>query len=203
MNDPVEQTINIYDKIASQWHSKYGNLSFMRDFADIFVGHVNGKKILDLGCGPGRDAKYLSKNGFNVVGIDLSEKFLEIAKKNSPKSTFKKMDLRKLEFPENHFDGVWASASIYHIPRKQARETLCNIYNVLKKGGVVYISLLRGSGQKFLEFDIGSGRFFVYYGKEEVEALLKECGFEIIETYSSLGQVNIIREWINIFAKKV
>jgi SAM-dependent methyltransferase len=202
MKDPVEETIRIYNELADEWAKRYGKIDFMQDFAEIFTGYIKGKKILDLGCGPGRDAKFFTENGYNVVGIDLCDSFLEAASKNAPKAVIKKMDFRNLDFPSKSFDGVWASAAIYHVPKNNARETIININKVLKSGGVLYISLLKGVGQKFLEEDFGKGRFFKYYTKEEIEELLKECGFEIIEIYPSTGQLNLVREWLNIFAIK-
>mgnify|MGYP000641173120 CR=1 FL=1 len=202
MKNAVDDTIRVYDSIAEEWHAMYGRLSFMRDFADIFIENLKGKKVLDLGCGPGRDAKYLSEKGFSVVGVDLCERFLEMARLNAPKAEFRKMDLRNISFPESSFDGVWAAASILHIPKKEAISAIKEMAKILKQGGVIYISLLKGRGEKYTELEFGNGRFFAYYEKEEIERLLAENGFEIIETYPSPGEVNVVMEWLNIFAVK-
>ncbi len=202
MKDPVEETIKVYDEIAEEWTARYGNLDFMRDFADLFIDNLEGKRILDLGCGPGRDARYFSENNFEVVGIDLSESFLKLARQNAPRAEFRKMDLTRPEFPREHFDGVWAAASALHIPKKQAGETLKQVSSVMKKGGILYLSLLEGVGERYTNIEFGNGRFFAYYAKEEIKEILESLGFRIIEIYPSPGDVHIEMQWLNVFAVK-
>ena len=200
--DPVDKTVKIYDQIADEWSKRYGKLSFMRDFADMFIDYLGGKKILDIGCGPGRDAKYFNDHGFHVIGIDLSEKFLEIAKETAPETELRKMDFRNIDFPDDFFDGVWVSASFFHIPKDDIKETFRHISRVIKKNGILYLSVLEGRGQQYLEMEFGTGRFFKFYSKEEIKEILNHFGFEIINIYPSFGQTNLYREWINVFAIK-
>ncbi|MBI2598308.1 MAG: class I SAM-dependent methyltransferase, partial [Candidatus Diapherotrites archaeon] len=86
------------------------NIGVEEKLEEMIAGIVkeNGHaKILDIGCGPGRDAKYFSEQGLDVTGIDLTSNFVKMASKNVPNATFKHMDMRSLDFPEDTFDGIW------------------------------------------------------------------------------------------------
>jgi len=104
-----------------------------------FIENLKGKKILDVGCGHGRDARYLSERGFEVVGIDLSRNLLKIARRMAPKAKFLLMDMRDLKFGDEEFDGIWSCASFLHIPKREALETLREFRRVLKPGGLLYL----------------------------------------------------------------
>ena len=103
----------------------------LRKWIDYFAMQLpKGSLVFDVGCGAGRDASYLVNKGLSITGIDFSEKLIEIAKKKVKSGKFLVMDFEKLSFPKNSFDGIWASASLYHIPRE-------NLLNVLKKLNLV------------------------------------------------------------------
>jgi ubiquinone/menaquinone biosynthesis C-methylase UbiE len=88
---------------------------------------------LDIGCGPGKDAKHFTEQGYDVTGLDLSEGLLKIAKEYCPEATFVQGDIRKLPFPDKSFDGVFACASILHMEKSQLPIVLKETKRVLKK----------------------------------------------------------------------
>lgn len=196
-DDVISATIKTYDEIAEKYYKRYFNYdeSYLMDF---FIKNLNGKKILDVGSGPGRDAMILSEKGFDVIGIDLSSAFITMGKKNAPKAMFMKMDMRKLEFSDGTFDGVWAIASFLHIPKDQAKQTLLELKRVLKKDGMLLIAVKEGSGEGFDE-NKKFPRFFSYYTTEELNALLESCGFTIMRNARKATE-NVM--WISVFARK-
>lgn len=103
----VSQTIQTYNACAKSYFHNHYNISEMQDVIDFFIQNLKGTKVLDVGCGPGRDAKYFSDHNLKVIGIDLSDNFLDIAFKNVPNAKFIKMDMRKLIFPDKTFNGIW------------------------------------------------------------------------------------------------
>ena len=137
-NNVVAKTIETYEELVEDYHKTHFNID-MAPQQSFFIENLTGKKILDIGCGPGRDAKFFFENGFEVVGIDLTSNFIKIASKLVPNAKFIKMDMRKLEFPENYFDGVWVCASFLHIPKEEAKSTLLEFRKVLKTGGLMYV----------------------------------------------------------------
>ena len=109
----VFQTIQTYNACAKSYSRDHYNISEVQDVIDFFIQNLKGTEILDVGCGPGRDAKYFSDHNLKVTGVDLSDRLLNIASKKVPGAKFIQMDMRRLDFSENAFDGIWVSASFY------------------------------------------------------------------------------------------
>jgi len=197
--DKVKTTIQTYDAIAEEFYKNHFDINSVKNLADDFIKELKGKNILDIGCGPGRDAKYFSDNGFNVVGIDLSDGLLKIARQ-LPNIKFLKMDMRKLSFKENIFDGIWACASFLHVPKTEAKHTLIGFKKVLKPGGVIFICVQEGKEEKFVSQTEhkGAKKFFAFYSENELRNLIEECDLKILKTVIQKKKDT----WINIFAKK-
>ena len=138
--------------------------------------------------------------GYEVKGIDLSEKLLEIARKNAPKAEFYLMDMRNLAFPSDYFDGIWACASFLHIPKKDSRKTLDEFYRVLKPNGLLYLSVKEGYGEGFVKSaQYGNEeRYFAFYNSKELRELV-EGKFKVFKEVIEKKKDN----WINIFARKL
>ncbi|MCL1929556.1 class I SAM-dependent methyltransferase [Candidatus Saccharibacteria bacterium] len=118
MIDAVKQNTQTYDKIASSY-SKRNYEHFWIDEFDYYKSIIDGKKVVDLGCGAGRDAEVFVKNGFDHTGVDASSGMLKIAKKRVPSGNFRKMNFAKLSFKDSEFDGFWAAASFLYVPKKR------------------------------------------------------------------------------------
>ena len=199
-NNVVNKTIKSYEELAGDYYKNHFDINEVKGIIDFFIKKLKGKKVLDVGCGPGRDAKYFSENGLEVIGIDLTSNFVKMASRNVPKAKFIQMDMRNLNFPENTFDGIWACASFLHIPKIEARDTLLGFKKVLKPGGLIYLSVKQGNGERFVkkkEYK-NKAKFFAFYNKNELKNLVKSCGFQIIK-------LSIDRKrntWVNVFAVK-
>ncbi len=193
-----------YDEYAQEFAS----------FATVFRGKLKkwieyfslqfprNSKILDIGCGAGRDASYFASKGFSITGIDFSKRLIEIAKNKVSGGKFSVMDFENLSFPYSNFDGVWASASLLHIPKRKLLPTLKKINLVLKKNGLFFSLFRVGEGEKLTQEKRGDAilkRFYAYYKPEEIETLLKKAGFENIE--SELDSI-VSGEWVGFFARK-
>ena len=202
VEDEILRTIKTYNEVAEKYFEINQSIAPIKDVLDLFIKNVDGDKILDVGCGHGRDAKYLSESGFDVVGIDLSCKLLEIARRNAVKPGFCMLDMRKLSFLDDSFDGVWACASLLHIPKKEAETTLRELHRVLRPRGLIYVSLKEGRGESFVKSQQywDKERFYAFYSMKELRRLFEDSGFETIEdlTEKSNGRNTT---WINIFAK--
>ena len=108
----LKTTKESYDETAQDYAQKATQFLLLSQ-REEFIKMLSSKaKILDLGCGSGRDAKFFSEKGFQLIGIDFSPKLLEIAKKTAPLAQFYEMDMQSLTFEENSFDGIWSCASL-------------------------------------------------------------------------------------------
>lgn len=115
--DIKQKTAETYDKIASGYSAGHFAHFWIEEFA-FYKSIIDGKKVIDLGCGAGRDAAVFVENGFDYTGIDASEGMLKVASERVPKGKFQKMDFSKTIFQNGEFDGFWAAASPLHILKK-------------------------------------------------------------------------------------
>lgn len=162
-------------------------------------------KILDLGCGPGRDAKIFSDLGLQVVGVDYSLKMIEMAKQTASQAEFYEMDIEELKFPEESFDGVWASCSLLHIPKNRITSVLSKIYALLKSDGVLYLSVKQGTGEIVTQDQRYGGleKFWSFFQEDELQDFLKIAGFTICDVTVVSAITNYqTHPLIKIFAKK-
>lgn len=209
IDDYLTKSIAVYDKNAEYYAKKLDNYA-PRPEQEKFVALLQPKaKVLDAGCGPGRDCEYFAGRGFEVTGVDLSEKLLKIAKKRVPSATFQKQDLRRLQFQKNSFDGIWACASLLHLRRSDALAVLKSFFTLLKPGGILFVQLKEGKGEADIVDPIIAdlSRHFVYYSLSELKKILQEAGFIVNDIYTwneevrRPGRRDIV--WISCFSRKL
>lgn len=141
-----------YDKTATGWSEEYyqekNSKEIIEKFVSCFVdGGTISPKILDLGCGVGYNSKLLSELGAKVVGVDLSETLIEIAKVNLKNAKFFVGDITDRLDNLGKFDGVLCLATIMHIGIENLKRTFDNISNVLHEGGLLLLSAYDGIGK--------------------------------------------------------
>lgn len=199
----LEITKETYNQSASVQSEGHWTYEQERDLGLIpilvkFIKLLNNKGlVLDAGCGAGRDSKYLIEHGLQTIGIDFSEGMLGEARKKVPNGDFRKMDMRELKFSANEFDGIWACASLLHLPKNEVSKGLEEFRRVLKPNGILMASVKEGIGEKF-ETEKYGPRFFVYYKLSEFENKVKESGFKIIDSWVNKGEK---WNWVGLFAK--
>lgn len=185
MKNQSQQTTEVYDEISTSYATKFNEPSDNID--DLLKLIRKGGKILDAGCGPGVDVTYIASRGFDVIGIDLSEKMLEIAKRKNPRIYFQKADMRKLNFKPNTFDGIIASFSLIHISKKDVNKTVDNFYKLLKPRGVIYIGIQEGKSQEiFLAEPLKPDEkiFLNIISAKEIKEILTKAGFIVLDEFS-------------------
>ena len=158
-------------------------------------------RILEIGCGAGRDAEHLIKLGYDYVGTDIADKLLEAAKKRVPQGQFLVSDIYSMNFKDK-YDGFWCAAVLLHIPRQRLHEALAAIASQIKQGGIGFISTKEGVSDELepLAYDTDSERLQVHYSKEVFEAALKTAGFKLVEyIYRPLSERS---KWLCYFVKK-
>lgn len=153
--------------------------------------------ILDLGCGPGRDVKYFQSLGHSPVGLDGSAIFCNMARQYTGCPVLHQKFL-SLDLAANAFDGIFANASLFHVPSRELPRVLDELHTVLRPGGILFLSNPRGniegwSGQRYghyMQFD--SSKMFV-----------EEAGFKVIDYYyRPIGKPNHEQPWLAIVAIK-
>jgi SAM-dependent methyltransferase len=142
-------TIAHYDRHARDFHAATREHDVSQNHAAL-LGAIEGAPpyaILDLGCGPGRDLKYFRALGHDVVGVDGSQELVAIARAESGCEVLLQ-DFIALALPRQRFDGVFANASLFHVPRPVLPEVLRALHASLKPRGVLFCSNPRGDNQE-------------------------------------------------------
>ncbi|SFD48162.1 class I SAM-dependent methyltransferase [Massilia yuzhufengensis] len=134
--------------------------------------------ILDLGCGPGRDLKTFTELGHKAIGLDGSARFAEMAHAYSGCDTWHQ-DFLHLDLPPDMFDGIFANASLFHVPSAELPQVLRKLFNTLKPGGVLFSSNPRGDNRE----GWNGPRYGSYHDYPAWERYLTDAGFIPLHHY--------------------
>lgn len=195
----VDRTIEYYEENADSFVNSTINAD-VNSLYKCFEKYITpGCRILDLGCGSGRDSRYFVEKGYNVVAVDPSAAMCEKTRDivNAP---VHRMKAEEISF-KNEFDAVWACASLLHVCKSNMKQTLYRISDAIRKGGVLYCSWKYGSDERY-----ENGRLFSDYIETDMKALL-DCipELSLIEmwvTEDVRSEKRLINKWLNVLLKK-
>lgn len=202
IKEKLKLAIKTYNKIA-KIYSKYTFHKISQYQLNKFISMLPKEaKVLDAGCGSGRDAQYFKDYKLDVIGIDAAEKMVEEAKKNVKGVKFKHMNMMDMNFKDKSFDGIWAAASLLNNERADLPKILGELKRVLKDEGSFYVSVKEGEGEEIVKDEKYNNepRPVVYYKQVEIEEELKKAGFKVV--YSSISESKDKTRWIDVFCKK-
>jgi SAM-dependent methyltransferase len=173
-------TVGHYDSVADDFREGTRDHDVSQNI-DALLRHISGAaplSILDFGCGPGRDLQTFTHMGHTAVGLDGSEKFAQMAREDSGCEVWHQ-DFLKLELPAERFDGIFANAVLFHIPRQELPRVLKQLHATLKPGGVLFSSNPRGENQE----GWNGPRYGAYHDLPTWQALMTDAGFVELEHY--------------------
>jgi len=148
--------------------------------------------LLDFGCGPGRDLLYFRSQGHQAIGLDGSAAFVEMARANAGCEVWHQSFL-KLSLPAARFDGVFANASLFHVPDQELPRVLRELHAALVVRGVLFCSNPRGQDSEGFSGD----RYGAYYSLETWRTRLTAAGFtELAHYYRPEGKPRNEQPWL-------
>jgi SAM-dependent methyltransferase len=174
-------TLNYYDQHAEDFFAGTRNHDVSQNIVSLlhYIEVEPPFNILDFGCGPGRDLKELTKMGHIAAGLDGSKCFAAMARDYSRCEVWQQ-DFLKLDLPTKHFDGVFANASLFHVPSQALPRILRELHMTLKPGAVLFSSNPHGNNEE----GWNHGRYGVYYNLDTWRHLMSDAGFtELIHYY--------------------
>lgn len=196
--DTEDGTLAFYDENATRYARATAKANLGRLYSR-FLSHLpRGGRVLDLGCGGGRDLRVFKSRGFDCIGLDPSMPLAKIAAETSGCHVIVGK-AQELNFVEA-FDGIWACASLLHLPKAEMPATLTRVRNALRSNGVLFLSMQEGRGAFIAE----DGRFYTHYSDQELVGLVAASGLNVIGqwfTADSLKERASIA-WINLLAVK-
>ncbi|WKN20536.1 class I SAM-dependent DNA methyltransferase [Azotobacter vinelandii] len=153
----------------------------VRQNIDALLRHIEGPSpfiILDFGCGPGRDLKAFRALGHQPIGLDGCPRFAEMARTDSGCEVWQQ-DFLRLDLPTGRFDGIFANASLFHVPTQELSQVLGKLYAALKPGGVLFSSNPRGHNEE----GWNGNRYGSYHDLDAWRRYLNAAGFVELEHY--------------------
>jgi SAM-dependent methyltransferase len=187
----MEKTREYYENFALNYFRKTHNACLPVLWEKV-TNLQNVSKILDLGCGSGRDLRYFADRGFNPVGLDLSYNLLKLAFKFSGCPVVQG-DILALPYKGKSFDIVWSIGSLLHIPRCLIDDAILETHRILKSESIFIASIKKGRG----ETSDSLGRHTAFYQLEEWTRILRRNHFDVLSvdtTKENRGKEVI--EWI-------
>ena len=155
-------------------------------------------QILDAGCGTGRDGAIFQAAGYRVTAIDASPAMVHAARSRGLQARV--LTFQRMKFA-SEFDGIWACASLLHVPHKEIPNVLDRFASALKPNGILYVSLKEGSGERVAK----DGRFFSYFRQDEFAELLTEGRrFTLLKSWPTHAADSSGKDWpwLNFLAQR-
>ncbi|MGI4852268.1 MAG: class I SAM-dependent methyltransferase [Janthinobacterium lividum] len=196
MNSTVLSTA-YYDKNAQIFYDRTIHADMSQN-QNLFLAHLKSKaKILDIGCGVGRDAYFFEQQGYDVLAFDGSQEMVNRANQIL-KQPAKHMFFNDINF-DQEFEGAWAAASLLHVPNDYLKDIFAKIYSALKPKGIFFMSFKQGEGELKQE-----GRTFYYQTQESLAPHFNSL-FAIVEIWTKKDTCTFRSEqtWLNILLKKI
>lgn len=180
LSEVTTDTVAHYDDNAEQFWQGTRDHDVQQN-RDALLRHLEGPaplRILDLGCGPGRDLMAFRDLGHEPVGLDGSRRFCEMARQHSGCDVWHQ-DFLQLALPAGRFDGVFANASLFHVPSQEIPRVLRQLWETLTPTGALFCSNPRGENVEGWQ----GRRFGAYHDHVQWSALAKDAGFTELEHY--------------------
>lgn len=193
------ETLEYYNTNAEKFVYETINVNF-REIHEKFLKHISPQgRILDFGCGSGRDAKYFLLNNYEVDAVDGSEELCKLA------SEYVRINVKQMLFSDldmiEEYDGIWACSSILHLSSSELRDVLLKMIKALKNGGIIYSSF------KYGEYEgMRNGRYFIDFTEMSLKKYIADIdNVEIVELWvtgdSRPGRGD--EKWLNLILQKL
>lgn len=201
MNKPVtnlheltDATLEHYNRHAEDFRDGTSHHDVSQNIAAL-LENISGEPpytILDFGCGPGRDLKTFSELGHVAIGLEGAAGFIPMARAAGGRAVWHQ-DFLELNLPDRYFDGVYANASLFHVPSRELPRVLRELRAALKPDGVLFSSNPRGNNEE----GVSSGRYGVYHDLESWRAYMTAAGFiELDHYYRPAGLPREQQPWL-------
>lgn len=196
--DSSRVTRDTYDRLAARFaasnRTPWPELDRM--MAAFLVRLPERPRVVDAGCGPGRDTLLLRGRGARAVGLDLSFGMLRA----QSLSRAVQADMRALPLRDRAVDAVWCQAAMLHVPRPDVPQVLSEFARVTRPGGVLHLGVAEGDGAgwEYGAYGTDHSRWFVYHRFDPLRALLVESGWAVVD----VERLRHGRDWLYVLAHR-
>ena len=191
----MDSTIDFYNKNSEKFIESTVDVDMSNIYVEFEKYILKGGKILDLGCGSGRDTKYFLTKGYKVTAIDGSENICSAASEYL-KINVHTMNIECLNITDT-FDGIWACASLLHIKKVDMKRVIDDLLRLLNPKGVLYASWKYGDGER-----TENEKYYSDYNENQISNLLDSQYIKNYSTWISYDQTRSNTRWINLIVRK-
>ncbi len=198
----VAQTLQTYEQDADVFIKHWGRKKYKRpllltEWLKFLPAQAT---LLDLGCGTGQDACYLATAGHRVIGLDRAMSLLQFASRRIPSVPLVHADIRALPIRADSLDGIWAAASLIHLPKRNVTGVLVALRHLVKPAGLFAATFTYGSKSCIKRNGWMPGRYFARWRKDELARAFCRTGWRVLSLRVVSNQERKGR-WINVIAK--
>jgi len=176
-----------YNLAAQKYHDLFHNemteKEYDRKLLDAFAAKLpKGAAICDAGCGPSAHVgRYLFDKGLRVVGVDVADRCVELARAYNPGMDIERMDMAHLAFPADFFDGILSYYSIIHTPKAFLGRIFGEFRRILKSGGYLLVTVKAGTGEGYRNelLGIATEIYMALFTEEEIAHYFERAGFRL------------------------
>ena len=189
-----EMTIAYYNRMAEAYWGGTRDHDVSQNYTAFLDAIENDPpySILDLGCGPGRDLRHFRSFGHNAIGLDGSTEFVAMARSYSGCEVLHQ-DFLTMILPESRFEGVFANASLFHVPSRELPRVLLELSETLRPRGVLFCSNPRGNNEE----GFGDGRYSCFFDLDTWRNYVRAAGlFEVRHYYRPPGLPRHQQPWL-------
>lgn len=199
----VLQTIDAYERSAKDCLARWNKRRHRRSplLVEWLRSLPDDARLLDLGCGGGKDAGDLDARGYRVVGLDRTSALLLAGRRRYPFLPLIRADLRHLPCRAESFDGLWAAASLMHLPKTETRRILADLCKLVRPGGLFAATVTHGMASRLVTDGWVPGRYFARWKKDELARAVRRAGWTILELKVATNRERKGR-WLNLLAQK-
>jgi SAM-dependent methyltransferase len=183
----ADETRATYDAVAETYAKEFfdelARKPFDRNLLDAYAAACAGRRVLDVGCGPGHIAHYLRDRGVEASGLDLSPAMVQLARRLNPGMAFAVGDMRALDVPDGSLGGIVAFYSVIHVARREVQSVLAGFRRALAADGRLLISVHGGTGMIQRDEFLGQPARFeaTLFSLGEIVSLAESAGFWVDE----------------------
>lgn len=197
----IAQTLQTYERDAKVFLKHWGRKKYKRplllaEWLKLLPGQA---VLLDLGCGAGQDARYLTTVGHRVIGLDRAMSLLQFANGRTPSVQLVLADIRALPLRADSLDGIWTAASLIHLPKRKVADVLAALRDIVKPAGLFAATFTYGSNSRIKRTGWMPGRYFARWRKDELARALCRAGWTVLSLRVVSNQERKGR-WINVMA---
>jgi SAM-dependent methyltransferase len=201
--DKNKKTIEAYDKNSQFYADKFDSYGIRTEDIDraLKLNESGLNKVLELGCGNGRDAEYVVSKvgGTNYTGVDASEGLIKLAREKMLGDVFHVKDMRTLDFKEGSFGLIFSFASMLHVNREELAQIIEKCHKWLKIGGILYISTKFGEYKEEHITNLGDDKYYYLYEPKDIEIL---CPYKFFVVYKNVQDIRG-QSWFEIALRKI